>query len=130
MSKTLLFNNTYKSGRVTFLVIQEDKKYTGVCLEFDLSVQAETPEEARRLIEDYTKVWHRNAVKNKLPEEVLNRPAPKKYWEIYKKLLEFDLSRLLPTKQKPVVSKAEPQQVASYQFPYPLWLLHNELATS
>lgn len=90
----LQFNNTYDKGMVTFLVLPDKDKYIGVCLEFDLEVRADTPEEAKEQIEDYAKLWHKNAVAHKLPEELLNRPAPKKYWKLYSDLLELDLKRI------------------------------------
>lgn len=82
----LAFNNTYNSGRVTFLIFKEKKLYTGVCLEFDLMVQAPTPEEAREHIEDLASAWLKNVIKNRLPEKLLNKSAPKKYWAIAKEI--------------------------------------------
>ncbi len=82
MSKKLQFNNTYESGHYTLLVIKEGKKYTGVCLEFDLIIKAETLDRAKERIMDYTKAWLENIQKNRLPEELLNRAAPDKYWGI------------------------------------------------
>ncbi len=119
MTKKLRFNNTYKSGSVTFLLIPEKNKYLGVCLEFDLVVQADTLKEAKEQIEDYAELWHINAVKHKLPEELLNKPAPKKYWDIYAKLVDQDLKRIKAEKQTSENVSIEPQQVVSCQSPYP-----------
>lgn len=119
MTKKLRFNNRYNSGSVTFLILPEKNKYLGVCLEFDLIVRADTLKEAKEEIEDYAKLWHVNAVKHKLPEELLNKPAPKKYWNIYAKLVEQDLKRLEAEKQTSKNVGIEPQQVVSYQSPYP-----------
>lgn len=87
------FGNTYGSGKVTFLFMKEKGKYIGVCLEFDLIVQTDTFSEAVEEIEDYAKLWHRNIVKNRLSEKLLNKPAPRKYWEIHEKLLRQNLKR-------------------------------------
>lgn len=118
MSK-LLFNNTYKSGFVTFLIIPEKRKYKGVCLEFDLTVEANSIKEAKEQLEDYAKLWHRNAVVNKLPEEVLNRPADKKYWKIYKDLVEQDLKRIEAERKGVVKDDIEPTQIVRLQSSYP-----------
>lgn len=115
----LRFNNTYESGSVTFLIILERKKYKGVCLEFDLTVEADSFQEAKRLIEDYAKVWHKNAVVHKLPEEVLNRPAPKKYWQIYRELVEQDLKKLEAERQGFSKDDIEPTAAIRLQSSYP-----------
>jgi hypothetical protein len=94
MKNKLLFNNTYKSGSVTYIVFKDGNKYTGVCLEFDLVVQGDTLNETKEILQDYSQLWHKNAVKNKLPETVLNRPAPPKYWEIYKLILNEEEKKI------------------------------------
>lgn len=84
MNKQLAFNNTYDFGRLTFLILKESKSYTGVCLEFDLTVHAPTAEKAKEHIEDLASGWLKNVIKNHLPEELLNKSAPKKYWKMAK----------------------------------------------
>lgn len=46
-NKKLRFNNTYESGRVTFIIFKDKKidRFIGVCLEFDLEAEAETSSE-------------------------------------------------------------------------------------
>jgi len=92
--KKLKFNNTHKLSNVTFLVIPEKDKFIGVCLEFDLVIKAESMKEAQEQIQDYANLWFKNAVKNKLPEEVLNRSADSKYWDIFKALVKRDQERI------------------------------------
>lgn len=75
-------NNTYDSGRMTLLVLEEQKGYTGVCLEFNLVIKAPTIEEAKEHIEDLANAWLKNVQKNHLSEKLLNNPAPRKYWKI------------------------------------------------
>jgi len=84
MNKKLAFNNTYNVGQLTFLILKENKSYTGVCLEFDLTIHAPTAEKAKEHIEDLASGWLKNVIKNRLPEELLNKSAPKKYWKIAK----------------------------------------------
>lgn len=116
----LRFNNTYKSGTVTYLIFKEGKnKWVGVCLEFDLEVQANTPQEAKEQIEDYSHLWLENAVKNKLPETVLNRPAPKKYWAMFEEAIKQDSNRLQAEKHESSSVDLKPQKITRFQAPYP-----------
>lgn len=82
MIKKISFRNTYNFGRVSYLVIKEKSLYTGVCLEFDLVVKAPTQEEAKEHIQELATSWLRNVIKNRLPEKLLNKRAPAKYWKI------------------------------------------------
>ena len=91
----LLFNNTYKSGHLTYIAFPNKGKYLGVCLEFDLSVEGDTLEEAKVKIQDYARLWHKNVVKNRLSEELLNKPADKKFWNVYKKILDAEKKKAL-----------------------------------
>ncbi len=81
--KTHKINNNYQSGRMSFLVISEKKKFVGICLEFDLEAEGKTPEEAMERIRDLAQAWLENIMKNKLPLELLNRPTLDKYWDYY-----------------------------------------------
>lgn len=87
-NKKLRFNNTYESGRVTFIIFKDKKidRFIGVCLEFDLEAEAETSSEAQSIIQDYAKLWLENVRENKLPEELLNKSAPAEYWDLEKEL--------------------------------------------
>ena len=117
--KKLLFHNTYDEGVVTLLVLPEKNKYVGVCLEFDLEARADTLPEAKEQIEDYAKLWLKNAVAHKLPEEVLNRPAPKKYWRLYSVLLKRGEKRI-EAEHKPSVTISPPKLPTFHlQFSYP-----------
>lgn len=87
-NKKLRFNNTYESGRVTFIIFKDKKidRFIGVCLEFDLEAEAETSSEAQSIIQDYAKLWLENVRENKLSEELLNKSAPAEYWDLEKEL--------------------------------------------
>lgn len=121
-----MFNNTYQSGAVTYLIFKEKNKFVGVCLEFDLEIEANTAKKAMELIEDYSLTWHKNIVKNKLSEELLNKPAPKKYWKIFEDVKEKMekrekiIARVIPTSSFPVLSYFQP-----YNREFPLNFLNN-----
>ena len=85
----LLFNNTYESGSYRIFIYKKksDKEFTAVCLEFDLIIKGKTLKAAKECIMDVTTAWIRNVQENKLSETLLNRPADKKYWELYKGVL-------------------------------------------
>ncbi len=78
--QNLRFNNTYESGSLTFLFLQEKpKRYIAVCLEFDLEAEAGSLMEAQEKIEDYAKLWLENVKENKLSQELLNKSATQEY---------------------------------------------------
>lgn len=88
MGKKLIFNNTYKSGHMSYLVIKDKKGHKGVCLEFDLIINCDTLDEAKEQITELSRAWLENVIKNKLPEELLNKPAPAKYRRMFGKITE------------------------------------------
>lgn len=106
---------------MTLLVFKDKTKFKGVCLEFDLEIIADTPIEAKKSITDYSFLWLKNVVKNKLPEELLNKPAPKKYWKRYGLVLQEEKLKV-DVERKPTISLKQPSQdFASFNFPYPLF---------
>ncbi len=117
MKNKLLFSNTYKSGAITYLIFKEKEKFIGVCLEFDLEVDANTLEEAKERITDYSHTWLENVANNKLSEELLNRPAPKKYWDIYKQAVKNAQQRLEAQNKASAITVSNPLLFSSYQ-PY------------
>lgn len=117
MKRQLIFNNTYKKGAVTYLIFKEGNKFVGVCLEFNLEVEANTPQETKERIEDYSKAWLENVVKNKLSEELLNKPAPKKYWNIYREAVNDAEQRLKVQRNPSSITVSNPFLFSSYQ-PY------------
>lgn len=93
--KKLLFINTYKKGYVRGLVYKEGKKYVGVCLELDLVIHGDNLFTTGECLTKMVKGYLENAVKNKLPESVLNRPAPDKYWAKFNEAIEFERQMML-----------------------------------
>lgn len=65
---------------------QKNGKYLGVCLDFDLAAEADTPEELqeklREIIQSYIDVVLDSADQAS-KAELLNRRAPFKYWAAY-----------------------------------------------
>lgn len=103
MKKKLVFNNTYSSGTYTLIALKDGKKFAGVCLEFDLITEGESINDAMEKITEYAEAWLENARKHRIPEEVLNRPAPKKYWDMFKLISVATQKRVKKTKARKAV---------------------------
>lgn len=101
------FKNTYKRGVATTIIYPEDNLYTAVCLEFDLVEQAEDFGEVKDKIDDAVRSHVETVVRNKLPEGLLNRPAPEKYWKKYKEIVQ-KLEKRKVVQLKPVALQRLP----------------------
>lgn len=89
MKKRLIFGNTKERGRFTFLAYQEKPNYyIGVCLEFNLLVEAKTLGKAMKRIKETAWFYLENVAKYKLPDSLLNESAPSKYWKKYTEIIE------------------------------------------
>jgi len=70
-------------------VFPEKGKYIAVCLDLDIVEEAGTKENVLAKIAEAVVGYIENAIKNDLDDKVLNRPAPKKYWDLYEKYLKW-----------------------------------------
>jgi hypothetical protein len=86
MNKTF---NTKKTGTARAIIFKSGKQFRAVCLDFDIIEEAETMVEAEKQIKEAVVGYIKNICKNNLSDELLNRPAEKKYWDIYYKYLEY-----------------------------------------
>ena len=79
--------NTKRSGAVNFIIYKDikDSLYTAVCLDFDIVEQGINPELLRKSIEDAAKMHVETVINMNLNENLLNRKAPKVYWNRAKK---------------------------------------------
>lgn len=75
--------NTKHKGLIEFLIFREGPQYVGVCLTFDIVVEDSSRESVEKGIEDAAKLHLRVVQKKRLPDELLNRHAPKEYWDRY-----------------------------------------------
>jgi hypothetical protein len=85
--------NTKKSGMARAIIFKSGKVFKAVCLDFDLIEEAKTMTDAENLIKEAVVGYIKNVCKNNLSDELLNRPAKKKYWDIYHKYLEYITKR-------------------------------------
>lgn len=89
MKKGLIFGSTKEKGKFTSLAYQEKPNCCiGVCLEFNLLIEAKTLDEAMKKIKETAWFYLENVIKNKLPDDLSNEPAPLKYWKKFLELME------------------------------------------
>lgn len=113
MKKNL--DNKKTQGIARILIYPSKNKYIGVCLDFDIIEEANTKEEVIKQIKEATRGYIINAWKNNLDNSLLNRSAPKKYWEIYK-----EYSRFITAKNEERVKKITPKIKSSSFFSLPI----------
>lgn len=78
--------NTKKKGTYKFIMFQEgDGDYCAVCLTLNLVEWGKDPDELLASINEAAESYILGVVKNDFPDEVLNRSAPEKYWNMAKK---------------------------------------------
>ena len=94
MSHTTMFGtksvvwNTKEAGVVEFLVFQEKDTYVGVCLSFGIVEEGKDPSQVMANIKEAATLHLEAVVKSELPDDLLNRHAPKEYWDKYYEILE------------------------------------------
>ncbi|KKR61375.1 hypothetical protein A2643_02985 [Candidatus Nomurabacteria bacterium RIFCSPHIGHO2_01_FULL_39_220] len=85
--------NTKKEGTIEFLVYKEGKTFVGVCLTFDIVEEGKNPEKLMESIQEAAQ-GHLEVVREKnMSDDLLNRYAPKEYWNIYYKIIGDILSK-------------------------------------
>ena len=82
-------NNKIQGVAKIFIFPSGRKKYTAVCLDFDIIEEAETLYEVEGKIKEAVKGYIINVHKNNLSDKLLNRYAEKKYWDLYESYLSF-----------------------------------------
>ena len=81
--------NTKAKGLVEFLIFKEGTQYVGVCLTFNIVVEDKDREKVGKSIKDAAKLHMRIVQKKGLPDELLNRHAPKEYWDRYETFYRY-----------------------------------------
>jgi len=92
--------NTKEKGFIEFFIYPEKNKLVGVCLTFDIVVEGENPNKIMKDLKDAAFLHLKVVVKNKLSDNLLNRYAPKEYWEKYFSALESLKRAELSKRQK------------------------------
>ena len=75
--------NTKESGLIEYIVYKEGKTYVGVCLSFDIIEEGDDPNKLMLSIQEAAELHLKVVRDRKMPDELLNRHAEEKYWEVY-----------------------------------------------
>lgn len=87
MNSRYLMRNSKDLGTVTIFTYQQGKKFISVCLELDIVKKGSDKEEINREISESIVGYVKTIVKEGLGDQLLNRPAEKKYWDKYDEFL-------------------------------------------
>ncbi len=80
--------NTKEKGTIEFLVYKEGKTFIGVCLTFDIIEEGSNPEKLMESIQEAAQGHLKVVRAENMSDDLLNRYAPKEYWDIYYKAIE------------------------------------------
>ena len=110
--------NTKEKGTIKFLFYKKPgQKYVGVCLTFNIVEEGTNFQKLRDSVMSAA-VGHLMVVnKEKLGNKLLNRPAPKRYWDMYYNALRREASK----RQSKVFSEG-------YKIPISSCLLQGKMA--
>ena len=93
-------HNTKKRGVLHFITFEEKNGgYCAVCLNFNLIEWGEDIDELRKSINEAAMSYLEGVIENNLPDELLNRPAPNKYWEIAEQRVQ-PVTKIKPKRNK------------------------------
>jgi len=76
--------NIKQQGQFRFIIFKKagEKYYTGVCLDLDIVEQDKNPVTLRKSLEEAAQGYLEAINIKNLNDELLNKPAPKEYWNI------------------------------------------------
>ncbi len=76
-----------------FLFKEKDGDYCAVCLNLDLIEWGKDPQELVESMREAIQSYVGGVIDKNLPDELLNRPAPEKYWQMARKNLSLVVSK-------------------------------------
>jgi predicted RNase H-like HicB family nuclease len=91
--------NTKKGGIVEFFAYKDGYKYTGVCLTFDIIEEGSNIREVMENVKNAALLHLKAVIENNLPDDLLNRYAPKEYWDKYESFVELITKKKLYQKK-------------------------------
>lgn len=92
--------NTKKSGVIEFLIYKEKDAYVGVCLSFNIIEEGDDIQKVSEQLEEAARLHLRVVRDENLPDALLNRHAPKEYWDKYFSFLEATKKQELGVKDR------------------------------
>ena len=81
--------NTKKRGVARTIIFKSSSLFKAVCLDFNIIEEAKTRDAVEKQIKEAIIGYIKNVCKNNLSDELLNRHAEKRYWNMYNKYLEL-----------------------------------------
>ena len=98
--------NTKKEGVLQFFFYKKHKYYVGVCLNLDIVEYGKDPVELIRSVQEGAMTFVEGVQKKDLPDELLNKPAPKEHWDRFHKYITSlkGKSRLTEVNEKDYVA--------------------------
>jgi hypothetical protein len=109
--------NTKKKGQATVFIYREGKKFIGVCLELCIVEENKNLNVLRHNMREAVEGYVEAVIKNGLSEDLLNRPAPKEYWNRFLNYLKQESERI---KFKKSIQKPNYSEVVTLPLPLPL----------
>ena len=94
--------NTKNFGSLTVFFFKEKAKFVSVCLELDIIKEGDNLDDVRKEMQESISGYIETVCKGNYSDDLLNRPAPKKYWDKYSEFLRFLKEK---QKQKEVAAK-------------------------
>ena len=116
-SKIIRPLNTKEKGVMEFLVYKEKNTFVGVCLTFDIVEEGNNPVLLMKSIRESAELHLKTVRKNNMSNDLLNRYAPKEYWEKYFKVTDqIKTQSKKNTNNYPVVSPYTQSRLPTLQF--------------
>ena len=98
--------NSKKLGVVEFTLFEEKGRYIAVCLTFDIVLEGDDPSVLKEEIVKAAQLHIQTVTELKMSDNLLNRKAPKEYWE--------KRGGLLPLSKKQDFSSPANYEVTTY----------------
>ena len=98
--------NTKKGGLLRFLFFQEKRTFVGVCLDLDIIVEGKDFNQVQSELKQTSRDHVELVIKEKLSDDLLNRHAPKKYFNMYSQISEKSSPAILESVVSPYPFKS------------------------
>jgi len=95
--------NTKEQGVLRFLIYKKlrDEVFTGICLDLGIVEENKNPQKLKKSLEEAATGYLETVDKEKLSDNLLNKPVPKKYLNIINEIE----AQLKLTKKSPIYKK-------------------------